>query len=98
MHVIFQSEVSDVAALVVFGDACLQVGLLRFLQPARDEEVKDGDDVALVGRHRAPQPLHAGRERPRVLPRQVVHAAQQLLAPVACARTRPSASYAFVTR
>lgn len=86
------------SACLIFGDACLQVGFLCFLQSARDEEVKDGDDVALVGRHCTPQALNAARERPRVLPRQVVHAAQQLLAPVACACTRPSASYTLATR
>ena len=55
------------------------------LQAAGDEEVQDGDDVALVAGHRGPQPLHLrGKGLPQ-LQGHVVQALQQLLAPVVCA-------------
>lgn len=67
--------------------ACLEVGLGGLLEAACDEEVEDGDDIALVCGHRAPQPLCLARECRRVLPCQHVHAPQQLLAPVPCKPT-----------
>ena len=53
------------------------------LQAARDEKVEDGDDVALVVGHIAPKLLCLVRKHTPVLPRDRVHALQQLLAPVA---------------
>lgn len=62
----------------------LHVGLGSLLQAARDDEVQDGDYVALVACHSAPQALYLQRKRAAMLPGDIVEAFQQLFAPVAC--------------
>lgn len=60
--------------------------VVDFLHAPTDQKVQDGDGIALIRRYGRPQALHLVRERVPMLPSQVVHALQQLFAPIPCAR------------
>lgn len=54
------------------------------LQATSEEEVQDGDDVALVGGDSAPQRLYLLWQLIPMAPRDVIQALQKPLAPIAC--------------